>query len=333
MKRLLLLPAIGLITAPALASPDVLPYNGIAGVYNYNLATGEKVPTSGLNRNIWCSIWAATQSSGWFFPLGCNDVVLDWGDIETPASVGGFGFAYATNANHGSVDCIIAFYGDDNGWCQPNRDFVAAFYFTGLNGTLTPQDRNRYWSWIYRAAPWEPFVIDANDLDGDQLGDFSYTYWFDVAALESPDPNPKVGPLITADPNGGTPPPGAEEWFDLFSEPNYSPSPGYFDPNLTGGCVTLSLAPFSQFYMELFAPRCPNRGDAGHYCSCDCNYDCVIGLGDLACLLALYGSTTGSRLMDCYPYDPFCPGDGVIDLADLAELLSQYGDNCNWPQP
>jgi hypothetical protein len=189
MKRLSLLTAIGLIAAPALASPDILPVTGMAGTWHYDLQTGDQTPITGLERVLGPAIWASNQTSGHFRSQGYAETVLDWGDIA-PSLIGGFGFAYATNANHGSVDCIIVFYGDDNGWNTPGRDLIAVFGFDGLKGTLTPQDRNQYWSWIYRAELFEPFVIDANDLDGDQLGDFSYTYWFDCLVLESPDPNP-----------------------------------------------------------------------------------------------------------------------------------------------
>jgi hypothetical protein len=99
------------------------------------------------------------------------------------------------------------------------------------------------------------------------------------------------------------------------------------------GTYSFGGDPFAQFYMELFAPGCPNRGDSGQYCEADIDgtFDCVVSLSDLAQLLANYGCTTGcTRMMgDVNPYDRWFPGDGDVDIADLAELLGQYGDDCN----
>jgi hypothetical protein len=341
MKRLVIVAAICVMAAPAIASPDLLPYSGIAGTYNYDLATGEQTPVSG-ERVLGPHIWGPTSPSGWFAgDMGVTHVWLDWGDLGNLGyTVGGFGWGYATNANQGSVDLILCFYGDDNGWNTPGRDLIAAFSFTGLNGTITPADRTLFWGWRYRAELVTSFVMSSNDLDGDGLGDFSYTYWFDHPGLESPEAGPIVGPLIAGDPNVDNAP-GMEDAFDIFNEPNYVPMPGYIDPNLTnyqgsywyGGPPN----PYAQFYMELFAAGCPNRGDSGRYCEADIDgsLDCVISLSDLAQLLGNYGCTTGCTKMmgDVDPYDRWFPGDGVIGLGDLAELLGQYGDNCNWPQP
>jgi hypothetical protein len=168
-------------------------------------------------------------------------------------------------------------------------------------------------------------------LDGDGLGDFSYTYWFDVAGLESSDPNPIVGPFIAGDPNAGTAP-GIEDVFDVFTEPNYRPSPGYIDPNLTHyrGTYWFGSPPiFAQFYMELFAPGCASPGASGNYCSADIDgsFNCLVNLSDLVQLLSHYGITTGATRLhgDVEPTG----GDGDVDLCDLVTLLAQYGDDCN----
>jgi hypothetical protein len=78
---------------------------------------------------------------------------------------------------------------------------------------------------------------------------------------------------------------------------------------------------------------CPNRGEAGRYCTADIDgsNDCLVGLGDLAVCLTEYGMFGGDLACDLDPYDDCDSGDGDVDLADLAELLSQYGDDCNWP--
>jgi hypothetical protein len=343
MKRLLIVAAVCVIAAPAIAGPDVLPYQGIAGTYDYNLATGEATPASG-ERVLGPHIWGPTTPSGWFSsqPAAGTEVWLDWADLgDLGYTVGGFGWAYATNANHGTIDLIMVFYGDDNGWNTPGRDYIIAWGLSGLNGTVTPTNRNWYWGWIYRGEVTTPWLMTANDLDGDLLGDFSYSYWFDQAVLAGPPayPNPKVGPLIAGDPNVDHIP-GVENAFDIFNEPNYIPAPGYVDTNMIHyqGTYWFGGSPYAQFYMELMAVGCPNRGNAGRYCSADIDgsLDCVVALADLAKLLGNYG-LTGAWLSrtdgDIDPYDRWFPGDDDVDLQDLAEMLGQYGDNCNWPPP
>ena len=344
MKRLLIVAAICVIAAPAFASPEVLPIKGIAGSMNYSMGTHEQTPAVGLDRAVGPSIWASTQFSGFFWGgQGCNEIALDWGDIQN-ATVGTFAMAYATNADPGFT-AVIGFYDNDNGWNNGEpwgapanqRQYIAVFELTGLAGTRTPDQRQWFWGWIYKVSPVTPMIIASADLDGDALGDWSYTYWWDCDLLAGPGPGPAtVGPIMAGDPNAGTAP-GIENTFDIYNDPNYVPAPGYVDPNLTYyiGSYWFGGTPFAQFYMELFAPQCPNKGEAGRYCQADIggSFDCLIALDDLAQLLGHYGCTTGCTLLmgDVDPYDPWFPGDGVIALGDLAELLGQYGDDCNWP--
>jgi hypothetical protein len=353
MRRLFIVAAICVIAAPAIASPDLLRYS-MAGTLNYDLETGQAIPANG-ERVLGPHIWGPTTRSGWFssMPLAGNDIWLDWADLgDKGYNVGGFGWSYATNANHGSIDLLLAFYGDDNGWNNTDangnpiaqRHILIVWSLTGLNGTITPANRSNYWGWTYRGEVNTPWTMSANDVDGDGLGDFSYTYWFDMTALEGPpsDPSPIVGPVIAGYPNTDDIP-GAEDVFDIFNEPNYVPQPGYIDPNLTHyiGTYWFGGVIYAQFYMELFAPGCPNRGEAGRYCTADIDgsFDCIVSLSDLAQLLGNYGCGVDPNdictqaMGDIDPYDRWFPGDGVIGLGDLAELLGQYGDNCNWPQP
>jgi hypothetical protein len=338
MKRLLIVAAIAVIAAPVLASPDILPVKGIAGQRLYDMATGQQTP-AGFDTRVGPVVWDSTQSSGYFWGgQGAQEIALDWGDFLGVPPIGGFGWGYATNGSNG-LSMLLTFYTDDNGWNQKGRDIVAGFLFTGLNGTITPTNCKLFWGWMYRAELFTPFILAANDLDGDGLGDFSYTYWFDHATLHGC-ANAVIGPLIAGDPNAPLNPgcPGVENAFDIYNDPNYIPAPGYFDPNLTHyvGSYWFGGVPFAQFYMELMAGSCPNKGDSGRYCEADiANFDCMVGLPDLAQLLGNYGCTTGCTVLmgDVDPYDRWFPGDGVIGLGDLAELLGQYGDNCNWPQP
>ena len=74
---------------------------------------------------------------------------------------------------------------------------------------------------------------------------------------------------------------------------------------------------------------CPNPGASGNYCAGDIDGsgDCIVGLADLAQLLANYGVTSGATPGQGDIDPP--GGDGDVDLGDLAALLAQYGDDCN----
>lgn len=65
--------------------------------------------------------------------------------------------------------------------------------------------------------------------------------------------------------------------------------------------------------------------ESGDDCPEDLNGDRVIGLEDLAAVLAAYGSTPGDPNWN--PAADF-NDDGVIDLSDLSQLLSVYGEEC-----
>jgi len=334
MRSFLIVAAICVIAAPAFAGSDLLPVKGIAGARMYDMATGEQTPMSGQTRDLGPLIWATETSTGYFWGgQASTEIALDWGDIAAGAAVGGIGWSYATNSD--SVDALVGFYQSDNGFNTQPKDYIVAFNFTGLNGTVTPNNRLLFWGWLYAAELFTPFVINGADLDADGLGDFSYTYWFDPAALTPV--GTIVGPRMVGDPNLDPLATGIEDVFDVYNDPNYIPAPGYIDPNLTHyvGTFWFGGPPvYAQFFMELYAPGCPNAGDSGKYCEADiANFNCMVDLADLARLLGNYGCTAGcTKLMgDIFPYDPFFPGDGVINLQDLSEMLTQYGDDCNWP--
>jgi hypothetical protein len=64
---------------------------------------------------------------------------------------------------------------------------------------------------------------------------------------------------------------------------------------------------------------------AGSSCLEDLNDDGVVGLSDLAVLLAAYGTTQENPT---YVQRADLDGNGVVDLADLATLLAAYGTEC-----
>jgi hypothetical protein len=73
-------------------------------------------------------------------------------------------------------------------------------------------------------------------------------------------------------------------------------------------------------------PDYPYVVDMGAYeyqCTGDLDGDGLVGLADLAALLANYGATTGAVYTD-----GDLDADGDVDLADLAALLAGYGTAC-----
>jgi len=338
MKRLLIVAAIAVIAAPALAGPDILPVKGV-NTGTYDLATGQLSPAPAERMGV--SIWAATADTGWYFSNYDDGItVLDWGDLAddgygtTGTDIGGFAFAYATSLMMPTMlDAIIVFYGDENGFNTNGRIPLSGFWVTNLpTGTATG---NGWIITIDLEGQGLEFTIVGNDLDGDTLYDWGYTYWFINL------PTSATGPFLSYDPNISPPlAPGAENSFDEFTDPNLIPG-SYLGTYWFGG------DPYAQFYMELFdmfnkpVEGCPNPGDSGKFCLADIhpnNSDgmwdyavdgnCIVDLGDLAQLLGNYGITAGAGREEGDVH-PAGVGDGDVDLGDLAELLGQYGDDCN----
>ena len=340
MKRLLLLMAVGLLAAPALAGSEVVPIDGVAGYLNFNAATGEVTPATAETRRVGPPVWEASYdyvNYFWGAQPFLGEASLEWADLAIGQGVGGFGFSQFTNSQSTSGDlfAIFLFYEEENGWDSAGRVYEAGYVIANIPGsTHTPTE---YWGYIWAVEVGTPFVLDGSDLDGDTLGDWGYWMF-----LSGQDNGCRHGPGIAGliDPNN-LPPEchGVEDVFDRWLDPAYNNGPNNVDPNNLGaadGTYWFQGPPvFSQWHFVLYAPVCPNRGDAGRYCEADIDgsYDCIVSLADLAQLLGNYGMTTGATLMDgdVDPYDEWFPGDGDVDLADLAELLSQYGDDCNWP--
>ena len=348
MKRLLIVAAIAVIVAPVLADPDVRPVGEWRSI-TYDMATGTITPGS---PRMGVSIWAANQRSGYYWGGQMRDyfpggTTLDFGDIATVpgvgVDVGGIRFSYATEIPMPqTVDVIIEYYAEENGRNSTGRVYLVGYIIEDLPMDIDPNDTfGTGWTvTVDLEFPGNPgcFNINGSDLDGDQLTDFGYTYFFeDFGGAPGP-----LGPVMAGDPNVVPPTaPGIEDRFDLFNDPNLVSYVGsfYFGGN-----------PFAQFYMELFScaqnqptTDCPNPGKPAPrdwYCTADISgvtgQDCIVGLSDLAQLLANYGMTAGAtHLMgDVHPEDhdgiwEATDGDGDIDIADLGQLLGQYGDNCN----
>jgi hypothetical protein len=340
MKRLLIVAAVLVVAAPALAGSDVLPIDGVSGYLRFDVATGQVTPVTAETRRLGPPVWEASYdyvNYFWSAAPFAGEASIDWGDLTSGQAVGGFGFSEFTNsqAAAGDLYAVFLFYEEENGWDSAGRVYTAGYLIANIPGSTHPV--NEYWGYIWGVEIFDPFVLDGSDMDGDGLGDWGYWAFFSGQS-----PNCLHGPGIAGliDPNNIPPEcPGVENVFDLFVNTAYNGGPNNIDPNNIepdlAGTYWFGGFPFSQWHFVLYAPVCPNRGDAGRYCEADIDgsFDCIVGLADLAQLLGNYGMTTGAVLMDgdVDPYDEWFPGDGDVDLADLAELLSQYGDDCNLP--
>ncbi|MFQ5807660.1 MAG: hypothetical protein ACE5I3_14540, partial [Phycisphaerae bacterium] len=312
MRCLVIVAAIGMIAAPAFASPELLPVKG-THYATYKAATGELTPTPGPVR-FGLPVWSSINDTGWYFGSYKYDwVLLDWGDIAGPQDIGGFQFAYATEmVLPDRLDTIMWFYAEDNGWNSYGRVPLAGFTIADLP-TGDPGGQWNGWIVTVDIAGLE-FTIDGSDLDADGLTDFSYTYWF-----QGPPAGDATGPHISGmenDPQA----PGSESAFDgyLTNDPNNG-SPDIYTGTWWYGPPPDN--PFAQHYLELYegnAPNepngCPNPGGSGKFCFADIDGsgDCIVGLADLAQLLSNYGMTTGATQADG-DLEPAPPnGDGDV---------------------
>jgi hypothetical protein len=268
--------------------------------------------------------------------FGPGTTTLDWGDADERVidpGVGGYTMAYATHSVllPNRVTVYNLFFTEEDGYNSTGRVYQAGFYATGLP-TADPDLEWNGWVVTFNLDPTGyNFTMTGSDLDGDELIDFGYVYWFTDFVSNNPlYPDDYMGPVIAGDPTEpGSTCTGCQNVFDKFADPDLD---DYLGPYWFGG------SPFAQFYMELFehVPNmpCPSPGFAGKYCFADIDCDehpcdCVVGLEDLQKLLGNYGMTTGATHADG-DLEPAPPdGDGDVDLADLQELLSQYGDDCN----
>jgi len=94
----------------------------------------------------------------------------------------------------------------------------------------------------------------------------------------------------------------------------------YFDPAYTVETGGVSFGTTS------LSPGCSGGVvGAGSSCLEDLDDDGVVGLSDLAVILAAYGTTQEDP---AYVQRADLDGNGVVDLADLATLLAAYGTEC-----
>ena len=324
MRHLLIVAAVCVVAAPALASPEIQPVKGM-NYASYDLVTGQLRPTAGPER-IGDSVWASTQRTGYYSSSTDGATAewwLDWGDIAGPQIIGGFAISYATTVEMPTlVDAIVLFFAEENGWNNDGdpREYLMGFEITDLP-TADPGGSWNGWTVTFDLEiSGSVFTIEGSDIDGDSLVDFGYTYYFNPVAAGD-----DVGPTLAGDPNVIPPTaPGIEDDFDIFSR---NPAE---NPNTYVGTYYFGGEIYAQLYMELFSGEepnipqdCPEPGNSGNYCTADIDGDdCIVGISDLAKLLANY---RGTGTHDDGDLDE----DGDIDVSDLGALLGQYRDDCN----
>jgi hypothetical protein len=288
----------------------------------YDMQSGLVRPSGGPHTRGPTVCWDSTRTSGYFSQRQPNELVLDWGDADWTClgQVGSFQIGYATDLP-GGVEIDVVFYSSDNGFDTFTRTPEYGFRLTGLPGSTSP---GLYLGWYVTVNPATPINLGASaDLDGDALGDFSYSYHFRNADAGG---TALVGPLIAGDPNVA---PGIENVFDLFSiDPNVIVGPNDFllpDINTVyDGPFWYGGTPFAQFYMRL------SSGDANEPPPCCVGDieppggDCDVDLVDLAVLLGDFGGVgPHAGVGDIEPC--LGPTDQDVDGADLALMLSNFG--------
>jgi hypothetical protein len=351
MKRLIIVAAIAVIAAPAFAGSDVFPIDGVKYM-NYNAATGEMTQATPETRRVGATIWGVGEPIGlgyfWGQSYDTGDAGGDWGDIAIGSVVGGMEFSSFMNSmdQDGDVWVLILYYEEDNGFGDAGKVYTAGIIID--NVPANNHGPSQYWGYIWRVEldSANPIILDGSDLDGDGLGDFGY-WMFCSGRTPGGLHGPGIWDRALVDPNALPPEaPGVEDAIDAYADPNYNTGvlAANIDPNNVNAAYTGSgtfTNAWGQVHQVLFAPVCPNRGDAGRYCQGDIAVppDCIVGLADLGALLSNYGCTSDPNgpdvctlaMGDIDPYDEWFPGDGDVDLSDLGEMLFQYGDDCNWP--
>jgi hypothetical protein len=324
MKRLLLIAAICVVAAPAFAT-DCFPITGMGGHLRLDVATGQITPVSDLDtRATGRPIWSLTDDTV-FGIQNLNQLNLDCADVDYNVVFQTLSFEYATNSSDPVSAYVVVYTEEDNFDLDPViRNIQMILDMDTLPG-LYPG--HTYTGWTFTAVLTNPVNLNGSDLDGDDLQDFGYGMVFYSL------PQGISGQVAAGEPNVVYPmAPGADDGWSKYSGVDMLNDANLVTATYDGYYDWTNPIYLGQFYWELYAPGCPNAGQAGRYCEADIyGYDCLVNLNDLAQLLGNYGLTTGASHADgdVDPYDEFFPGDGDVDLGDLAELLGQYGDDCN----
>jgi hypothetical protein len=337
MKRLLIVAAICAIVAPTFASPDIMPAMKVKGytTVGYNLATGETYPLPPQQR-FGRQMWWGGYGSGYFYgqwsSTAPQDGTMDWGDIAAGSGIGGMYLALIGSQTPSTpgYDVVCTWWGDDNGFNTTTRDGLYRLTLVNMPGLpYAPPGWGSGWTFSidFQTFGWIP-VLDGNDLDGDALSDFGYSYWFNNIPAGTVVLGTLIGPYVPI----GTETGGAEDAFDLYADPNLVT---YWGTYWFGG------SPFAQFMAQYNSTDCPNAGTTPpgvlDFCYTDIypvgpSGDCLVNISDLGQLLPNYSGDPNAPATQTFFTGDVYPkyfGDGVVNISDLGQMLAQYNDNCN----
>jgi len=325
---------LGAAACPVIADGRLQPVHEIRHA-RYDLRTGTISEPSGPAQRNNVVVWSSTVTVGLFSSYTSSELVLDWGDLVPQAAINEFQLAYATDSS-APITIDVIFYDNENGFDSFGRTPVTSFRLRNLPGGTGGLGFYTGWLFTVDLSGGFEFPLGGADLDGDSLADFGYSYAFHGTGDGSGGVQQLHGPFITTHDPNIVPPnvgPGAENAFDLFSEPNTGLEPNELKvPGfnvLFDGTFWFGGDPFAQFYMQL----CADANTPANCCVGDISPpagDGLVNLPDLAQLLAAFGSTGPPGIIgDIYPCP--CIGDGIVDLFDLATLLSAFGLSCPTP--
>jgi len=326
---------LGLLAASAWADGGLRPVEKLRAA-RYDMRTGAVTPVNtGHKMRGLVPCWDSSGVPRYFTAFPPTQVLIDIGDGNSDCldRVELFRIGYGTDLP-GPIDIDVVLYASDNGGDPPSptgpvRTPAALLRLTGLPGAPAGMSHG----WQITVTPDAPIDLGAaQDLDGDGLGDFSYSYHMRNAPTSGP---LGVGPLIAGDPNDPLATGIRPVFYRWSVDPNNAPGPDDFllprnallpSNTVYDGTYWFGGGLYSQFPMQLLQAAdgcggCPNSAcEAADIAPGPCG-DCRVDISDLAALLGGFGITSGATREQ----GDIEGADGDVDLADLAAMLTDFG--------
>jgi len=231
VKALVLITVFVSFLTGAVFAQNIMPYEQVDGLKSLGSCPGTV-------------IWENSAPTGWFSPMGVNELWLDWGALIDQGNgmpdevIDGFGFSYATDATVGGIDWNIFFYDSYTGWGDDSLIQEAGFAFTDLPDATNLPPGN--WGWML----WV-------DLRG--IG-YEFLMGYEVGIGHSlQTPGVKCGPRIGKPPYvGGNDPTGTKDGFDVIDNTG-----GYVGTYWFGGYPAY---PYGSFCAQMMGASDPSTG-------------------------------------------------------------------------